>query len=86
MRMPLRRVPGATNACNIEREDDLVVIHEQTIYCPCCGENIRVVLDLSVPEQSYVEDCSVCCRPILLSYSSLAGELLELAAHAEGGE
>lgn len=84
--MPLRRVPGATNACSLEREDDLVVLHEQTIYCPCCGENIRVVLDLSVPEQSYVEDCSVCCRPILLSYSSLAGELLELAAHAEGGE
>jgi hypothetical protein len=84
--MPLRRVPGATNACNLEREDDLVVLHEQTIYCPCCGENTHVVLDLSVPEQSYVEDCSVCCRPILLSYSSLAGELLELAAHAEGGE
>jgi hypothetical protein len=84
--MPLRPVPGATNACNLEREDDLVVLHEQTLYCPCCGENIHVVLDLSVPEQSYVEDCSVCCRPILLSYSSLAGELLELAAHAEGGE
>ena len=84
--MPLRRGLGATNACNLEREDDLVVLHEQTIYCPCCGENIRVVLDLSVPEQNYVEDCSVCCRPILLSYSSLAGELLELAAHAEGGE
>ncbi len=84
--MPLRRDPGATNACNLEREDDLVVLHEQTICCPCCGETISVVLDLSVPEQNYVEDCSVCCRPILLRYSSLAGELLELAAHAEGGE
>ncbi len=84
--MPLRRDPGATNACNLERENDLVVLHEQTICCPCCGEDIGVVLDLSVPEQSYVEDCSVCCRPILLSYSSLAGELLELATRAEGGE
>ena len=84
--MSFRRDPGATNACNLEREDDLVVLHEKTICCPCCGESIGVVLDLSVPVQRYVEDCSVCCRPILLSYSSLAGELLELAAHAEGGE
>ena len=62
------------------------MLHEQTINCPCCGENISVVLDLSVPEQNYVEDCSVCCRAILLRYSSLSGELLELTAHAEGGE
>jgi hypothetical protein len=43
-------------------------------------------LDLSIPEQRYVEDCSVCCRPILLKYSSEAGTLLEFEAQAEGGE
>lgn len=32
--------------------------------CPYCGENIEIVVDLSVSEQSYIEDCSVCCRPI----------------------
>ena len=28
-----------------------------------------MVLDLSVPRQSYIEDCEVCCNPIEVSYS-----------------
>jgi hypothetical protein len=59
---------------------------ERTISCPCCGEVIGLVLDLSVEEQHYVEDCSVCCRPIVLNYATQDGELLSLEAHAEGGE
>ena len=27
-----------------------------------------MLLDLSVDEQTYVEDCEVCCRPIHLNY------------------
>jgi Cysteine-rich CPXCG len=34
-----------------------------------------MVLDLSVPRQSYVEDCEVCCRPIEISYSVEQEEL-----------
>ncbi len=37
-----------------------------SVYCPYCGEIIQVIVDLSVEEQEYVEDCSVCCRPILI--------------------
>ena len=40
---------------------------EQDIQCPACWETIGVLVDPSVPEQQYVEDCSVCCRPLLLS-------------------
>ena len=40
---------------------------EKTISCPYCGEAISVLLDDSLPEQSYVEDCQVCCRPIVLN-------------------
>ena len=39
---------------------------EVTICCPYCGEAIPVLADPSVPEQEYVEDCQVCCQPILL--------------------
>lgn len=28
------------------------------------------MLDLSVEEQSYVEDCEVCCHPIQISYTT----------------
>ena len=34
-----------------------------------------MVLDLSISEQSYIEDCEVCCRPIELSYRSQHGLL-----------
>lgn len=39
-----------------------------------------MILDLSVVEQRYVEDCEVCCRPIELHYAAMAGELNEFRA------
>ena len=35
-----------------------------TTSCPYCGEPIELVVDPSVSEQRYVEDCEVCCRPM----------------------
>jgi len=35
-----------------------------------------MVLDLSAREQSYVEDCEVCCRPISIVYSTEDGEIV----------
>ena len=34
------------------------------VYCPYCGESIELTVDTSVDEQTYIEDCSVCCQPI----------------------
>ena len=39
---------------------------EQSISCPYCGETISVLVDDSLPEQQYIEDCQVCCRPIVI--------------------
>ncbi len=39
-------------------------LSEQQIECPYCGESIDVLIDPSVAEQNYIEDCQVCCRPI----------------------
>lgn len=41
-------------------------VHEKSVNCPYCGESITVLVDDSMPEQNYVEDCQVCCRPIVL--------------------
>ena len=43
---------------------------EHFFTCPYCGEPISMVLDLSVPEQTYIEDCEVCCRPIQIRYAA----------------
>ena len=42
-------------------------VSTKTISCPYCGEHIDIIVDGSLPEQEYVEDCQVCCRPIVLS-------------------
>jgi len=41
-------------------------VAEKRITCPYCGESILIFVDDSVPSQSYIEDCQVCCRPIEL--------------------
>jgi len=46
--------------------------------CPYCGEEISMVLDLSVRRQSYVEDCG--CKPIEISYSLEDDALASFAA------
>jgi len=34
------------------------------LTCPYCGEDVELVVDEGGGEQqSYVEDCPVCCRP-----------------------
>jgi hypothetical protein len=45
------------------------------IYCPYCGESIDIVVDASLEQQHYVEDCSVCCRPMELSVSVDSGKV-----------
>ncbi|MBU2875808.1 CPXCG motif-containing cysteine-rich protein [Marinobacter salexigens] len=36
------------------------------VQCPYCWEALDISVDPSVAEQEYVEDCQVCCQPILL--------------------
>jgi hypothetical protein len=62
------------------------VIQFQTITCPYCWESIEISLDLSVDTQQQIEDCSVCCRPIVIRYSAADGELASLDIAAEGRE
>ena len=37
------------------------------IQCPYCWEMIEITVDCSVSSQEYVEDCEVCCRPIVMN-------------------
>jgi hypothetical protein len=41
------------------------MLDPHTIQCPYCGEHIEILVDASAgDEQSYIEDCQVCCSPI----------------------
>ena len=48
------------------------------VACPHCGETITLFLDLSIESQTYIEDCSVCCQPMSVSYTVENGELADL--------
>jgi transcription elongation factor Elf1 len=44
---------------------------EKFFKCPFCLEKISMLLDLSqTGDQTYIEDCEVCCNPIQISYIS----------------
>lgn len=40
---------------------------EQTVDCPYCGEAIEVLIDQQEAGDQYIEDCQVCCRPIVFT-------------------
>lgn len=38
----------------------------QNVLCPYCGETFETEIDASTEgTQEYIEDCYVCCRPIV---------------------
>ena len=39
---------------------------EEQINCPYCGESLTILIDPSDAGQEYIEDCQVCCRPIIM--------------------
>ncbi len=51
---------------------------ETDITCPHCGEVFPLRIDTSEGEQSCIEDCTVCCRPIQLRLRCRPGEVVDL--------
>ena len=67
------------NRPEVDRSLHLALEHFFT--CPYCWQTISMVLDVSVPNQTYVEDCEVCCQPIEISYAIEDSILTEFDAH-----
>ena len=51
---------------------------EIDIACPHCGEVFPLQVDTSQGDQTMIEDCSVCCRPITLQLECRPGEVLSV--------
>lgn len=45
------------------------------ITCPHCWQPNTVLLDTSVPGQTMIQDCEVCCNPYEISYTASDGDL-----------
>ena len=35
------------------------------VSCPYCGQQYEAIVDCSAGDREYVEDCEVCCRPVV---------------------
>jgi hypothetical protein len=57
---------------------------ERDIACPSCGEAVTLLVDASAGTQQYVEDCQVCCRPMLVSIVADDGEVDDLRVDSAG--
>lgn len=53
------------------------------IQCPYCWETFETVVDCSVSEQTYTEDCYVCCQPIVLHVAVDDEGISTVDVHAE---
>jgi len=54
------------------------LIAQTEVVCPHCGEVFPLQIDTSETEQSLIEDCTVCCRPIQLSVRCRPGEIVDV--------
>jgi hypothetical protein len=50
----------------------------ENISCPFCGQSFEISIDTSVPEQQFVTDCEICCRPFQVIAVCEPGEILSL--------
>ncbi len=41
---------------------------EHFFQCPKCWQEISVLIDTSAVEDEYIEDCEVCCNPIIITF------------------
>ena len=57
-----------------------------SLSCPYCGEGVELVIDEGGGgQQSYIEDCPVCCRPwqVEVAYDAADGWIATLRTSDE---
>lgn len=53
------------------------------VQCPHCWEQIDLLVDCSLAPQEYIEDCSVCCSPMVVTVTMSDGDTIEVDVRAE---
>ena len=62
----------------------MMLLEERSVDCPYCGEFISISIDPLTGNDAYVEDCQVCCRPIVFRLSTDPdGEIVDVVVRRE---
>ena len=59
------------------------LLETANVTCPYCGEPNELVIDTSVPMQEYIEDCFVCCRPMVITVAMDEEGAIQVAVRTE---
>ncbi len=59
------------------------LLQTRSIECPGCGEVVELLVDCSAGNQEYVEDCEVCCRPLVITISIGNDDIVRIEAQCE---
>jgi len=57
-------------------------MEEHFFQCPYCWEEISMLLDPSAPNETYIEDCEICCNPIEINAVFEDFELIRLTVNS----
>lgn len=55
------------------------------LQCPNCWEQVAIVVDYEEAEQEIIEDCSVCCSPMVIALSAGDDDTLHAVVRMENG-
>ena len=60
------------------------MLEDVDVQCPYCGESFTTIADYSAGSQTYIEDCQICCQPIVfVLHTDNTGNMVDLEAHRE---
>lgn len=54
------------------------LLTERQVTCPSCWETHTVLIDLTDTQKSLIEDCTVCCNPMQISFDICGGDVQNL--------
>ena len=55
-------------------------LETRSVQCPYCGETVELDIEPLEEAQTFIEDCSVCCRPIQYEVAMNADDEIEIIA------
>jgi hypothetical protein len=61
-------------------------IQFKEVMCPTCGETNEIEVEPMSQEQVFIQDCSVCCRPMQVFVSAVFDEDDEVEVTASKSE
>lgn len=59
------------------------LLESGSVQCPYCWQLSEIEVDRSAGDQEYVEDCQVCCRPVLIRIRNVGSPDFSVEAEPE---